>query len=212
MWNWAENQIKLFLFRHGAAPANKEHRYLGRTDQGLSPEGAEALEKGKKAGMYPAVDALFLSPLKRCLETAAILYPKQEPVIIPEWEEIDFGAFEGKNYEELKGDSRYQAWIDSNGTLPFPEGESREAFISRCEKGFYKMLAILEKKYKQNNEQDRKQEMSVGLVVHGGTIMALFDTFSDGEYFDYQTGNGHGYCCRLEREHGKLRLLDCKRL
>ena len=53
---------------------------------------------------------------------------------------MDFGEFEGKNYIELQKDPNYQAWIDSNGTLPFPGGESREAFIKRCEQGFYRML------------------------------------------------------------------------
>ena len=39
MWNRSENQIKLVMIRHGATPSNKEHRYLGRTDEGLSIEG-----------------------------------------------------------------------------------------------------------------------------------------------------------------------------
>ncbi len=39
--------------------------------------------------------------MKRCLETAQILYPGQTPIIIPEWTEMDFGAFEGHNYQEL---------------------------------------------------------------------------------------------------------------
>ena len=56
---------------------------------------------------------------------------------------MDFGVFEGKNYLELQGDKRYQEWIDSNGTLPFPEGESREEFISRCDKGFRRMIEKL---------------------------------------------------------------------
>ena len=39
---------------------------------------------------------------------------------------MNFGAYEGKNYEDLKNDSYYQKWIDSNGTLPIPEGESQQ--------------------------------------------------------------------------------------
>lgn len=48
--------------------------------------------------------------------------------IIEELSECDFGEFENKNYKELSGNQDYQRWIDSNGTLPFPGGESREAF------------------------------------------------------------------------------------
>ena len=53
---------------------------------------------------------------------------------------MDFGAFEGHNYQELSGDPAYQRWIDSGGTLPFPEGESREEFIRRNVAGYEKML------------------------------------------------------------------------
>lgn len=54
---------------------------------------------------------------------------------------MDFGAFEGHNYQELSGDPAYQRWIDSGGTLPFPEGESREEFIRRNVAGYEKCYA-----------------------------------------------------------------------
>ena len=43
MRNRAENQIKLVLIRHGATEGNKEHRYIGRTDEPLSSEVKEKL-------------------------------------------------------------------------------------------------------------------------------------------------------------------------
>ena len=140
MRNRSENKIRLMLIRHGATESNKEHRYLGKTDESLSREGIEILEKVKQNSCYPEIDCLFSSPMKRCIETAAILYPEKEILTIQEFAEMDFGIFEGKNYLDLKNDERYQAWIDSNGTLPFPEGESREDFMKRCEQGFRRML------------------------------------------------------------------------
>ena len=41
--------------------------------------------------------------------------------------ECDFGLFENKSYEELSDCPEYQAWIDSNGTLPFPKESRRKA-------------------------------------------------------------------------------------
>lgn len=196
--------MRIFLIRHGATFANKEHRYLGKTDQSLSPEGIEALKEKKDAGMYQKVDALFSSPMKRCLETAKLLFPYLEPVMIPEWEEIDFGIFEGKNYEELKEDDRYQAWIDSHGTLPFPEGESREQFIRRCEQGFYNMLS----KISECDRKHREPSMDIGCILHGGTIMALLSMFYGGDYFDYQVANGLGYRCRLTCKEKVIRFQD----
>ena len=162
MRNWSENQITLVLIRHGAAKANEEHRYLGKTDEALSKEGEMQLLEYKKLLLFPDIDLLFTSPMKRCVQTAKMLYPKLPPVPVKEWEEMDFGAFEGKNYIELQGDERYQAWIDSNGELPFPEGESREEFIARCDKGFQKMI----EKVKQMII-DKKGHKTIGIIVHG---------------------------------------------
>lgn len=190
MRDWAENQVTTAWIRHGETKANRERRYLGRTDEPLSEEGRQTLLARRKTGCYPKADYLFCSPMKRCLETAQILYPDLRPVFIDEWKEMDFGRFELKNYRELKEDPEYQAWIDSGGTLPFPEGESREAFILRCEAGFHKMCQKLDRL----REKD-KRFVTVASIVHGGTIMALLSRYCGGDYYDYQVLNGGGYLC-----------------
>ena len=192
MRNRTEDQIRLVMIRHGATESNRQHRYLGRTDEGLSEEGSNFLWDSVRQGGYPQVDILFSSPMKRCLETARILYPGVQNISIPEWREIDFGTFEGKNYIELQGDVRYQQWIDSNGTLPFPEGESREAFIVRSDIGYCTMRERLQ----QLGQTQRIK--TVGMIVHGGTIMSLLSLYHGGAYFDYQVPNGGGYICTLD--------------
>lgn len=194
MRNRSENQITVVMIRHGATRLNKEHRYLGRTDEPLSEDGKKEVIKYKQMQNYPTVQYLFTSPMKRCLETADFLYPGKKPVIIPELAEMDFGAFEGKNYLDLKEDERYQAWIDSNGTLPFPEGESREEFILRCVSGFQSIV----KELTAIEENSNAEVKTVGMVVHGGTIMALLSRYCGGDYFDYQVSNGSGYICTLD--------------
>ena len=68
--------MEIFWIRHGETLSNKEHRYLGgRTDESLSKEGRSFLEREKEAGRYSKAELLFSSPMKRCLETGAILYP-----------------------------------------------------------------------------------------------------------------------------------------
>ena len=155
----------------------------------------------KRQNLYQEADYLFTGPMKRCVETAGILYPRLEPVVIPEWEEIDFGMFEYKNYEELKDDENYQGWIDSKGTADFPGGESRAAFVGRCGSGFQRMFEILEREH-------TKEPVRVSAIVHGGTIMALLSSYAKEGcrkgYFDYQITNGRGYLtlakCRKETE------------
>lgn len=206
MWNRSENQITLVLIRHGETKSNKEHRFLGKTDETLSKEGKIKLEECKKRQCYPSIDFLFSSPMKRCIQTAEILYPELQPVPVKEWEEIDFGVFEGKNYMELNGDERYQAWIDSNGTLPFPAGESRESFITRCDKGFRRMI----EEVKQIKE--REEQKAIGMIVHGGIIMALLSKYADEDYFDYQVANGKGYICTVRNFDEMPEITELKKI
>lgn len=216
MWNWTEAQLT--LIRHGQTPSNAEHRYLGRTEEVLSPEGVRQLEELRASETYPPADLVISGPMKRCLQTARILYPETKIRQIPHWTEMDFGAFEGHNYTELQGDPRYQQWIDSNGTLPFPEGESREEFILRCRLGFAELLKLPEMQTFFESTQEASAEagriLRISAVVHGGTIMALLHTYLGGEYFAYQVANGSGYTGRLVwREEEKLpRWVDWNQL
>lgn len=206
MRNRTEDQIEihLTLIRHGATLSNKEGRYLGKTDEALSQEGIGALEKSVADRNYPTADVLFSGSMKRCLETAGILYQGQTPIVIPEWTEMDFGAFEGHNYQELSKDPNYQRWIDSGGTLPFPEGESREEFIRRSVAGYEKMVYHMKMIWERSavSGQENRKIQSVSAVVHGGTIMALLSHFLGGEYFDYQAKCGQGYSGRLAFKAG----------
>ena len=85
-----EDQVTLLLLRHGETQANREHRYLGRTDEPLCTSGIEKLLLYKEQNRYPTVQYLFVSPMKRCQETAEILYQGLHPAVIPEWREMDF--------------------------------------------------------------------------------------------------------------------------
>lgn len=189
-----EDQVTLLLLRHGETQANREHRYLGRTDEPLCTSGIETLLSYKEQNRYPAVQYLFVSPMKRCLETAEILYPGLCPAVISEWREMDFGRFEYKSYEDLKNDIEYQAWIDSGGELDFPEGESRKDFILRCELGLRRMCETLRRMTAGATEKSA----SVGVIAHGGTIMALLSSYGGKSYFDCQRATGGGYLCRME--------------
>ena len=86
------------MIRHGKTYGNTLGRYIGVTDEPLCEEGKKELEQRT----MDTVELLFVSPLKRCLETADILYPYAKQVKIPEFAECNFGEFENKNYQELK--------------------------------------------------------------------------------------------------------------
>ena len=73
-----------------------------------------------------------------------------------DFRECDFGSFEGKNYQELSGNAQYQEWIDSGGTLPFPDGEAPSAFRKRSCSAFEDLLAHL----KQSKEKQCSSDLA----------------------------------------------------
>lgn len=194
-------EMEIYWLRHGKTKSNEEHRYLGKTDEGLTEAETERLQAKKVPEAWQTFP-LFSSPMKRCRQTAELLFQK-EPLLIPEWVEMDFGLFEGKNYQDLKEDAYYQRWIDSDGTLPFPQGESREAFLQRSRKGLERMLFLLDK----DGMPDK-----VVAVVHGGTIMAVLSELTGREYFSFQVPNGGGYRTRIRRKQNTIEVLKIEQI
>ena len=178
--------LKIWLIRHGMTEGNRHQRYIGVTDESLCEEGRKLLGKFT----YPKPQAVFVSPLKRCLETAAILFDDPKVRIIDQLAECNFGEFENKNYKELSGDPRYQAWIDSNGILAFPGGESKEECAVRNQEGFQRAVTAC----------IREEITEAALVVHGGTIMNIMEKYAlpKKEFYEWHVGNGCGYLVELD--------------
>ena len=195
MWNWTENQIELYLIRHGMTLGNVEHRYIGRqTDEPLSEDGRQQLEKRKDQWAQVCrtwdMPYVFVSPMLRCRQTAEILFPQIPQIEIDPWREMDFGEFEGKNYIELQKNPNYQAWIDSNGIMAFPGGESKEECAARNLEGFQRAVTTC----------IRENISEAALVVHGGTIMNIMEAYAlpKKEFYEWHVGNGCGYLVELE--------------
>ena len=193
--------LKIWLIRHGMTEGNRHQRYIGVTDEVLCPEGVELLNNFS----YPAVQAVFVSPLRRCRETAEILFPGQKVRIIDQLAECDFGEFENKNYKELSGDPRYQAWIDSNGMMVFPGGESKEECAARNIEGFQRAVTAC---IRENIEE-------AAMVVHGGTIMNIMEAYAlpKKAFYEWHLGNGCGYLVELDpilwkKDRRTLKLLE----
>lgn len=188
MRNSTAHKMKVLLIRHGETAGNLQKRYIGRTDEPLCGQGRQTIAQNAAAGKYPAADKVFASPMKRCIETAKLIYPENELTLDDGLKEIDFGLFEGKSYSELSGTLQYQQWIESGGTMPFPKGESREQFVCRTVSAFERLIAA------SSNDAD-----CVAFIVHGGSIMAVLSAYNCGSYFDFQCANGEGFVCEIER-------------
>ena len=190
--------MKFILIRHGLTKANKERRYAGRTDYPLLPEGRKILSERDYSGLSD-VQAVFVSPLLRCRETADIIFPGYEKTVVKDLIECDFGRFEDKNYIEMADDPEYQAWVDSGGKLPFPGGEDVEEFKDRCSGAMKQIIKIC-----------RQQNINKAAVVaHGGVIMSIMERLctTKRSYYEWHPENGCGYIAG-DTSDGYLKLIE----
>ena len=99
---------KLVLLRHGESTWNKENRFTGWTDVGLSEKGTqEAIEAGRVLLSEKFVfDVAFTSVLKRAIKTLWLVQEEMDLVWIPvfkDWRmnERHYGALQGLNKLEM---------------------------------------------------------------------------------------------------------------
>lgn len=174
--------MRIILLRHAETEGNLLKRYVGSSDEDLSLAG---LERAHVLSAHNEISTVYTSTRKRTQQTAHILYPQAQLVPCPGLDEMDFGLFEQKHWQDLEHDAAYQRWVDSGCELACPKGESKSDFTKRCVESFLPLLA---------------HEASLGasdlhLVVHGGTIMALLSELATPvlPYFEWKADFCGGY-------------------
>lgn len=176
----------IVFIRHGATAGNLERRYIGRTDEPLCDIGIKQAMELRTCNFPDKY--VFVSPMKRTLQTAELIFPESEWTIEEDFKETDFGIFEGKNATELLSDKEYGKWLDSMCMLPIPGGEKPAEFKHRCVKAFKRIIKAL------------PFDADASFVVHGGVIMSVLEAFSDGDrkFYDYHIKNGEYVVCKWE--------------
>lgn len=193
----AQADVQMLVFRHGATQANLEKRYAGGfTDIDLCDEGRKQVARTKERltsyakGFSPAVReqilfprVVYVSPMRRAVQTAELLYPHAEKRVVQGFKEMDFGLFENRTVDDLFSDPAthdlYQAFVDSNATLPCPPseqspGESIADFLSRTADAF---RTILREQTERIAASGQGKTRLITIVAHGGTQMSLFSQF-----------------------------------
>ena len=181
---------KITLLRHGLCDGETEGRYIGHTDAVLTEEGRAQLLQMKQDLTYPQPDALFVSPLKRCIETAGLLYPGAMPIELAGLREYFFGEFENKTPAELDSHPLFHKWIAGEPDIVPSFAENLEDFQSRLCDTFIKVVDGLLK---------TKTSHAV-IVTHGGVIMALLAMFGlpEAPMHEWLTPGGCGFTLRAE--------------
>lgn len=178
----------IYLLRHGETAWNAEKRYQGRTDIPLSDRGRALLGRADFAPKR-----VYVSPLIRTRETAAVLFPEAEQIAVPDFREMDFGAFEGRTAGEMAGDLAYRAWVAGGCAGRCPGGESLAEFSDRVWAAFVKLL---------ETEQER-----LVIVAHGGVQMAILERYAKPhrDYFDWYAPCSGGFLLNGPNLIGEVR-------
>jgi len=155
---------RLLLVRHGETAWNAEGRYQGATDVPLSPQGRAQARALVSRLAAEALDTIYASDLQRAWQTAEVIAaPHGLPVRSePRLREIDFGAWEGLNYDEVRQrhPQTLAAWeADPLITTP-PGGESLAQVAARVGEAL-------------GNITQACQGQTVLLVAHGGSLQVL---------------------------------------
>ncbi|MCQ2484173.1 MAG: histidine phosphatase family protein [Clostridia bacterium] len=177
------------LIRNGLTAGNLDGKYIGHIDEQLNAEGIEQIKQMKQDYTYPVVDAVFSSPLARCTETAKLIYPGREPIIMDGLIEYNFGEFEGKTAEELEDHPVFASWLAGDKGVAPPFGESNEDFSKRIATTFIKIVdGLIESGVTKS-----------AIVTHGGVIMALLSLFGlpEAPMHEWLTPGGCGYTVRV---------------
>jgi alpha-ribazole phosphatase len=177
------------LIRNGLTAGNVGGRYIGHTDEELSAEGIEQIKQMKEDYKYPDVEAVFSSPLKRCTQTAKLIYPNCDPIIIDGFIEYNFGEFEGKSAEELESHPVFPDWLAGKKGVSPPFGESNEDFSQRIAQTMVKVI----------DGVIQSGITKTAIVTHGGVIMALLAMFGlpEASMHEWLTPGGCGYTIRV---------------
>ena len=170
----------IYLLRHGLTEYNAQKRYQGQRDIPLSAEGLSQL---RRADIDPKV--VYITPLQRTAQTARVLFPEAELVVVKDLQEMCFGSFEGRNFIEMEHDPDYLAWVNANCESPCPDGETKAAF---CERICAAFSALVDKALADG------EEMLV-ILAHGGTQMAAMERYAlpHKDYYEWCAPNAGGF-------------------
>ncbi len=177
--------LKIHLIRHGATDANFKGQYIGcKTDLPLSPEGLNELRLLKENMEYPAAEVVYSSPMLRCKQTAAVLYPEKETISVDNLKEYDFGSFEGKTAAELEGNPYFLPWTSGQLSAP-PEGEENSEFIKRVCLGLQQIVY----------DMSSRGIFEAAVIMHGGAMMMLLAATAVPRHkpVEWTADNGRGY-------------------
>ncbi|AJD29580.1 MULTISPECIES: alpha-ribazole phosphatase [Clostridium] len=192
--------MNIYLVRHGETEQNKRKNFYGKLDVGLNKKGEDQSYKVGELLKNVDFNKIYISDRKRTRETAERIlernkfYEKEKNIIYKDKRinEIDFGIFEGKSYEEIgflypKEQERWER--DWKNFAP-PKGESAVGFYNRVE-NFMKHI-------------QKEEDGDYLIVSHGGVIRMIYSYILQNNmdfYWNFASRNGDITLIKYEYEN-----------
>lgn len=193
----------LYLFRHGITKGNLNAQYIGHTDLPLTTDSISQLKSIRAEEHYPKASAVFSSPLKRCKDSAGIMFDNNI-IIIDDFIEYNFGEFEGCTAEDLKDNEDFKSWLHGDMYSKPPYGESNAEFAQRVCAAFEKVIDGCIKTATDN----------AVIVGHAGVLMTILSCYGlpEAPMAHWQMDPGYGYKLRvtpsLWMQANKIEVVD----
>lgn len=187
--------MKIYLLRHGETNENKNKYYYGKMDVSLNEKG---IEQGKRAHIaLKNIDfnTVFISERKRTRETADLVLGSKDVKIIMDnrINEMDFGEFEGKNYEDIKKQypEEYKVWEENWKEFTPPYGESYMQFYHRIKCFMDDILKL--------------PDEDILIVTHGGVIRTIYSYILGGNMdFFWKFSSKNGDISIIKYQYGNI--------
>ena len=128
---------RIILVRHGHVEGISPERFRGRRDIDLSDLGArQAQATAQRIAREWRPAAIYSSPLKRCLQTAAAIASvcRLSPTVLADLDDVDYGDWEWRTHEEVRAQwpALFEQWFSAPQLVRFPNGESLQEVVARA--------------------------------------------------------------------------------
>jgi broad specificity phosphatase PhoE len=182
--------VVIALVRHGQSTTNAEGLLVGRSDPHLTELGerqARAL-----APWLSDVREVWVSPLARARETAALAIPGRPVVVKDSFIELDYGTLEGQVSTTLSGESRRALEVSHDAR--FGDGESLAAVDERVH-------AELEELFADSSSLLHSSSEHLAIVSHVSPIKAAVA---------WALGVSGSIAWRMRLENGSLTMVGAR--
>ena len=175
----------IFFVRHGETDYNRLRKLQGRgIDAPLNSLGKEqALALADYFKDHP-LDAIYSSTMRRAISTAEIIakHHKKPISAFEDLEEMDYGRYEGVDYNEVADELNTvkNRWINGETDFTITGGESPEMVLQRAKQRITLLL-----------ENRENQHQKILFVVHGRLIRILLSYWLKGSLRHMHTIGTH---------------------